>query len=362
MLTKFAVSGYRNFADETVLDLAHPRDYQFNKGALKDGVIKCGLIYGKNAVGKTNFGSALLDAHSSRFAWSANDEETPSILNADKPSDRARFTYEMRFDGIDVRLSYERHVDGAYVFEQMDVRDEVLYRYDYLQGSLLVGEIAPAPFHTLNFDELEESLSALRYVCSNSTAKSLGVVARAFNFIKNMRIVQGNVPSYMPARLAARRLAESGKVEDLERFLNRFGIREKLVVRQNPSGEQVVYFDKKRLVPFYRNCSSGTRSLLGLYNALETNSAPSLLFIDEFDACYHHELAEALIAYFKEQTSTQIICTTHNTDLFSNRMMRPDCLFILSESGLVVAADATSRELREGHNLEKLFKAGEFDA
>lgn len=56
-----------------------------------------------------------------------------------------------------------------------------------------------------------------------------------------------------------------------------------------------------------------------------------------------------------------MLCASHNTDLFSNKILRPDCLFILSSSGIVSAADATERELREGNNLEKLYKAGEFD-
>lgn len=41
--------------------------------------------------------------------------------------------------------------------------------------------------------------------------------------------------------------------------------------------------------------------------------------------------------------------------------MSPDCLFILpSEGKLTALCDATGRELREGHNLERMYISGEF--
>ena len=47
--------------------------------------------------------------------------------------------------------------------------------------------------------------------------------------------------------------------------------------------------------------------------------------------------------------------TSHNTNLMTNRLMRPDCMFILSRKGTLTAlCNATLRELREGHNLEKM--------
>ena len=41
--------------------------------------------------------------------------------------------------------------------------------------------------------------------------------------------------------------------------------------------------------------------------------------------------------------------------------MRPDCFFILNNTRLISIVNSTDRELREGHNLEKLYRSGEFD-
>ena len=53
MLTKFAVTNYRGFANRIEWDLSKPANYEFNKSVLKDGVIKNGIIYGPNGSGKT---------------------------------------------------------------------------------------------------------------------------------------------------------------------------------------------------------------------------------------------------------------------------------------------------------------------
>lgn len=46
----------------------------------------------------------------------------------------------------------------------------------------------------------------------------------------------------------------------------------------------------------------------------------------------------------------------------SNRLLRPDCLLILSEQvRLTALCDATERELKEGHNLDKMYVSGEFE-
>lgn len=54
MLIKFSVNNYRGFADKIEWDLSHPSNYSFNQNAIKDNILKNGIIYGPNGAGKSN--------------------------------------------------------------------------------------------------------------------------------------------------------------------------------------------------------------------------------------------------------------------------------------------------------------------
>ena len=41
--------------------------------------------------------------------------------------------------------------------------------------------------------------------------------------------------------------------------------------------------------------------------------------------------------------------------------MRPDCYLIMDSRGIMSLPDLTDREIREGNNLERLLRGGEFD-
>ena len=77
MLSKFTVKNYRGFADKIEWDLSHPSGYDFNKTAIKDGIVKNGIIYGPNGSGKTNLGLAIFDiANHLSHKWKKPDYYT----------------------------------------------------------------------------------------------------------------------------------------------------------------------------------------------------------------------------------------------------------------------------------------------
>jgi AAA15 family ATPase/GTPase len=98
-----------------------------------------------------------------------------------------------------------------------------------------------------------------------------------------------------------------------------------------------------------------------LYQRLKENNSCSFLFLDEFDAFYHHSLSKAIIERLKEVSNTQVILTTHNTSIISNDLLRPDCYFLMYEDGIKSLSNSTAKELREAHNIEKMYRAGSFE-
>ena len=218
-------------------------------------------------------------------------------------------------------------------------------------------------------DEISESkLPFLRWLISNVALKNDSALIRLSNYVRRMMMITvGNRMQYRFVRLNQgfyESLESPDRLKDFEDFLNAMGIECKLVLKKLPDGQRELYFAHKQLVPFYENASSGTLALVELYRRLVPKVwDASLIYLDEFDAFYHYEMAENVIRFFKQKyPKCQMIMTSHNTNLMTNRIMRPDCLFILSRKGTLTSlCNATERELREGHNLEKMYISGEFE-
>lgn len=221
----------------------------------------------------------------------------------------------------------------------------------------------------MNADEAEENgevLPFLRWLISNVALEKESILIQLANYSGKMLMTTAvnKGASRWNSTAFFDSLSDSRKLGDLEEFLNTMGVECKLVWRKLPDGHGQLYFAHDRLVPFDVNASSGTLALVDLYRRIfYRNAEPTLMYLDEFDAFYHYEMADNVIRYIKKKyLRCQVIMTTHNTNLMANKLMRPDCVAILSRCGkLTVLCNATERELREGHNLEKMYISGEFE-
>ena len=87
----------------------------------------------------------------------------------------------------------------------------------------------------------------------------------------------------------------SKKAGDIEKFLNKFDINEKLELKTLPTGKKEIYLQHKKSIDFITSISSGTKALVKLFIWLINIEKLDFLYIDEFDAFYHYELSEKII-------------------------------------------------------------------
>ena len=381
MLKKFTLRNYRNFKDEISIDFHNIAGYQFSSDCISDGAISKMLIYGRNATGKTNLGRALMDIN---MLMSDIKMFMPNgvFLNADSTGETAEFSYTFLFEGRELIYNYSRSFNQELQNEKLKIDGTDIFNceftkgvYDFANLEYIEAEIANTDRYLQSLetnkeveDTIETKLPFLKWLVSNVALNSDSILIRLVDYVIRMTMftVSSSLMGF-PRKINDsfyELLENSEKLKDFEEFLNAMGIECSLVLKKLPDGQMELYFAHEKLITFFKNSSSGTLELVTLYRRLVSRVwEASFIYLDEFDAFYHYEMAENLIRFFKiKYPKCQIIMTSHNTNLMTNRLMRPDCLFILSRVGTLTAlCNATERELREGHNLEKMYISGEFE-
>lgn len=364
MIQEFKVRNYKNFRDELDFSLRTVKNYEFNTNIIKDGMIKDSLLIGENASGKTNLGYAMLDI--TRHLTDKRRKEVGWAPNYFNSEDMVYFEYTFRFDQSVLVYSYEKKEPDKVLREQLMIDGKKVIVSDYsFKKVLLKGA------ENLNLENYDHGISLVKYVYANTILDKNDKDCIAFQqFIKfvngmlwfsstegNRYIGFSNIQGDLLKMLSER----EGAVEKLEAFLKDLGINYQLVVRDKGEGKNVYCKMGQREVPFHWIISSGTRSLIFFFFWYLQTENVSFLYIDEFDAFYHTDLSAAVVKKVIELGHTQAVITSHNTDLLSNGLLRPDCIFKLEDNTIKPLSDLTDKALREAHNLQKMYKAGAFN-
>ncbi|MCI8318925.1 MAG: AAA family ATPase [Lachnospiraceae bacterium] len=381
MLKRFVLKNYKNFKEQICIDFEDIAGYQFSSDCITEGIISKMLIYGRNATGKTNLGKALIDICSTMFRSPGYMREG-NFLNADAKENSAMFSYTFQFEGRELIYRYNRFSANVLQYEELVIDGTNIFNCDFMSQTYNFDNLKYVGAETANIErylvslndgeEMDEAVNTklpfLRWLISNVALENDSILIRMANYVRRMTMITANHATMLRTRSFNDNFCEflekTQRVQDLQDFLNAMGIKCKLKLKILPDGQRELYFAHEKLVSFFENASSGTLALVHLYRrVISVASDSSLLYLDEFDAFYHYEMAENVVKFLKRKyPGCQVIMTSHNTNLMTNRLMRPDCLFILSREGKLTAlCKATLRELREGHNLEKMYISGEFE-
>lgn len=369
MLKKFKVSNFKSFNKDFEFNLSDVNGYEFNKESIKNGIVNNALIYGHNGVGKSNLGLAIFDIIGHLTDKNINEDNYLPYLNAMNGAPFAHFIYEFVFDSNTVIYEYEKLDVKTTHFERLVINGNELAKIDRRNSNQ--AEINFEGAETLNKQLTNKNLSLIKYIKNNTQLTDNlenNVFFSFYNFLECMlffRSLDQNM--YLGIETGSRGIEEDiierGNVQDLENFLNKAGIKCKLSVEKEFEREVLAFNFNGKLISFYQIASTGTKALTLFYywlQRLREKSKVKLLFIDEFDAFYHHDLS-ALIVEELKKTNIQFILTSHNTSIITNDLLRPDCYFLMTMKKIQSLSNSTPKELREAHNIEKMYKAGAFD-
>ena len=371
MLKRFSVKNFKGFNSKLVFDLGDTNSYAFNSGAIANGIVNNALIYGHNGVGKSNLGLALFDiiGHLTDKNIIEKEYSLPTYLNAFNGSMTAWFEYEFLFGKDIVIYQYEKIGVRTSIFESLSINGKELARIDRRISNK--AEINILGAQTLNAELTNTNLSLLKYIRNNSNLEENNenkILLKFYDFVDSMlffRSLDDNM--YLGLEAGSHGIEEDiikkRNVKDLEQFLKKAEIECKLKVVKKLNQENIAFDFGGNYLPFYDIASTGTKSLILFYywrqRLLEENKV-SFLVVDEFDAFYHHSLS-ALIVEELKKTGVQFVLTSHNTSIITNDLLRPDCYFLMNNQQIRSLARCTTKELREAHNIEKMYKAGSFN-
>lgn len=372
MLVKFTVSNYKNFLEPIFIDFTETHDYHFNTKCINNGLLSKVIIYGKNASGKSNFGFALFD-----IVGLLTDKNTDikqkdpnSFLNADGNKNTARFEYVFKKGSQIITYIYEKCTPDSICYEELHIDNNRIYSYNFLTKEQSLDNLESIYAETLNFEYYENNLPILRYIANNTKQPEDSIVRFIMHFVSHMlwfRSLQEN--GYIGFTTGGENIhnwiLNNDLVRDFQKFLKEIAdidMELDSIFLNDPAPMKFLIEKHKRMPLIFESvASNGTRALELLFYWSRRFNDVSLLFMDEFDAFYHFDLARNVIKYIVDLDNVQAIFTTHNSYLAGNDVLRPDCYFTLNNGKLTSFVDSTERELREGHNLEKLLRNGEFN-
>lgn len=372
MIANFKVTNFKGFNSTLELNLKNTNSYAFNSECVANGIVKSALVYGYNGSGKSNLGLAIFDIVGHLTDKNINDTTygKSTYLNALNGEKTASFEYEFHFNDDVVIYSYKKTNVRTAIQEKLTINRRVVAEIDRTQSDY--AQIDLEGTETLKTELTNQHLSLVKYIRSNSVLSDNhenAVFERFLHFVDSMLFFSsayGNtylgLESFQGGNIEED-IINHDNVQDLQAFLNKAGIACQLEVTEEMDKKKLAFNLNGKLLPFYEVASSGTRALTLFYmwrqRFLEKGMV-SFMFIDEFDSYYHHELAEFIVEELKT-TPVQCFLTSHNTSIMTNDLLRPDCYFLMKENTIISLAKSTSKELREAHNIEKMYKAGTFN-
>ena len=366
MLTSFSVTNYMGFSRKITWDLSHPRDYNFNSHLIKNGIIKNGIIYGVNGSGKTSLGRAVFD-----IVGLINNQNTVDYRQTiyqgavDNPID---FEYSFKFDSAGtVNYSYSRNKLGILIKESLYNNGNEIFHKE--GKDLWISDEFPVD-QTMKekLADNSNSVSILKFLVSSYPLSHDHYLQKLIDFAGSMLWFRClDERNYIGVDTGVVYIEDyiikHGYLDEFSSFLKTESGQDFDFSPTSQEQKNILCRIGDSVVPFLSVISTGTKSLELLFYWVKRMQEVDIkfVFIDEFDAFYHFELSINVCRTLFDE-DFQVFLSSHNTMLLGNDFLRPDCAFYLKDNKIEALSERTDRgELRQGHNIEKMYRAGSFD-
>ena len=366
MLTKFAVTNYRGFANRIELDLSNPSNYEFNKNVIKDGIVKNGIIYGPNGSGKTNIGLAIFDIEYHLAPLKAKKRDYyDNFIYAGAINEPVTFEYTFKFGSQIVEYTYSKKEKGVFVREKLVVDGKFIFNRENNLLTLNSTDFPKDEFIIENLKNSANNLSVVNFLIMYYPLKENSYLVKLYEFANKMLwfkclekvefIGMATNESWDIEEF----IIENGLVDEFSLFLANVSGQKFDFISPKKGDKQLWYRVEKSAILFNTTVSTGTKTLTTLFFWMKHMNDAKFVFIDEFDAFYHFRLSYEVCKQLFAK-NCQLFLSSHNTYLMTNDLLRPDCNFILNNNRIKPLNECTDKELRSGHNIEKIYRAGAF--
>lgn len=368
MLTRFEVANYKGFKEPMVWDLSTTRDYSYSKELVKSKTAKNSIVFGKNASGKSSLCAAVVDI--TTHLLDAEKDSTPphmlTYIGNDTPV--MTFRYDFLFGNKKVTYVYAKTNKREMVIEELYVNEKKVLRHDFINEEENFINIAGAK--NLRTKGLPNKLSVVKYIYNNTILDENSIINQLMDFISGMLYFRSlrEANQYIGYKLGGEKLDDiilrNNKLEEFQNFIRDMELNYTLVPLTLSSGHTVIgaKFENNSAIALNEIASSGTRTLMLFFCWLLEFENLTFLVIDEFDAYYHHNVSQKILKIINSFKDMQSMVTTHNVTLLNTDETRPDCAFILDKSGVRNLSERSKKDIRKNHNIEKLYREGEFDS
>ncbi|WP_300409054.1 ATP-binding protein [Lagierella sp.] len=416
MLLEFGLSNWKSFKEENFISTISSREEQHNERRanipkFSMNVLPAAGIFGGNASGKSNLIDALYFIRNLIVDYPSIQSLIPVKkyeLDEKTRYEPTEFYLQMLIDDniyhLTIELDEKRILREKLEFENSS-RKHLLYDRD--KESIVLGK-KYKDNNTLT--TIARGTRSNRLFLSNTIDQQELEFEKVFNWFKNLIILSPDgfqrldnlyIEEYICALNEFLPLLDTGvkrvnfkqidinnlsmPKEIINQFLNEFETTNSTSAVISGRGGIIYMFEKNEdnginvneLITIHESAdgevefkilkeSMGTRQAMELiplfYNLTRT---PSVVIIDEIDRSLHTAMTSGLIKYFlnnyESNSRSQLIFTSHDTNLFTQEIFRRDELWVVernkyNESNIVSVGDF--KDVKKNHNLESLYLQG----